>query len=354
MATAKLGKWRKVEDNGHQQQKTKALALPVALDGSADPSSVAKSWPGCSWLRVVSGEALSAPDGRLLGISSFATIVVADPSTVCSGCWYLEITMKSSTGRVQVGWADSMMFQPDSITGDGVGDDLRSWAFDGSNNPSLAWNGEEDEDKAKEYGRPWVASDVVGCLIDTDKREIAFHINGDPLGVAFRDIPHSESGNGYLAAVSLEDGEMVAVNIGISEASSLLFGPPEGYKPLGVAPQAAANIQDSSKSEEVGTVTKPGENPSTRQQMEKEEEDLNSYPPGPVDLDRFDSPSDLMACGLIRLRDELKLRGCKSGGTLYDRAARLYSLKDIEPSQYPPEVLFTVKGRKKGGTDGTK
>ncbi len=345
MSTAKLGKWRKVEDNGNQQQQRKAVALPVGVDGLTGPSSVATSWPGCSWLRVVSGEARSAPDGRLLGISSFATIVVADPSALCSGCWYLEITLKSATGRVQVGWVDSVIFQPDSITGDGVGDDLRSWAFDGSNSPSRAWNGEEDEDKAKEYGRPWVASDIVGCLLDVDKREISFHINGDLLGVAFRDIPHSEGGKGYLAAVSLEDGEMVTVNIGTSEASPLLFGPPEGYKPLGEAPQPASVDEDSSKA--AGMTARPSENAAvTRQVLE---EDLNSNPPGPIDLDRFDSPLDLMACGLIRLRDELKLRGCKSGGTLYDRAARLYSLKGLEPSQYPPEVLFNVKGKAKGG-----
>ncbi len=336
MATAKLGKWRKIEDNGNQHQR-KAVALPVGVDGSTDPSLVATSWPGCSWLRVVSGEARSTPDGHLLGISSFATIVVTEPSAVCSGCWYLEFTLKSSTGRVQVGWADSMMFQPDSITGDGVGDDLRSWAFDGSNNPSRAWNGEEDEDKAKEYGRPWIASDVIGCLFDMDKHEISFHINGDLLGVAFRDVPHSEGGKGYLAAISLEDGEMVTVNIGTSGASPLLFGPPEGYKPLGEAPSQPVSVgiwgEDSSKSP--GMTERPSENAAVTGQV-IEEEDLNSNPQGPIDLDRFDSPSDLIDCGLIRLRDELKRRGCKSGGTLYDRAARLYSLKGLELSQYPP------------------
>ncbi len=345
MATAKIGKWRKIENNGNDQQQKKALALPVAPDGLTDPSSVGTTWAGCSWLRVISGEARCAPDGRLLGISSFATIVVAYPATLCSGCWYVEMTVKSATGRVQIGWADSAIFQPDSITGDGVGDDLRSWAFDGSNNPSRAWNGEEDEDEAKEYGRPWIASDVVGCLLNVDKREMEFHINGDPLGIAFRDIPHSEGGKGYLAAVSIEDGEMITLNIGASQESPLLFGPPEGYKPLGEAPKTCSIEDDTSKETEMAT-RPPSDNAEKLEMIEK---DLNSNSRVSIDLDRFDSPSDLTACGLIRLRDELKLRGCKCGGTLYDRAARLYSLKGLEPLQYPPEVLFNAKGKKKGG-----
>lgn len=38
-------------------------------------------------------------------------------------------------------------------------------------------------------------------------------------------------------------------------------------------------------------------------------------------------------------QDELESKGVKCGGTHYQRAARLYSLKRLRPEEYPKEVL---------------
>ena len=55
--------------------------------------------------------------------------------------------------------------------------------------------------------------------------------------------------------------------------------------------------------------------------MEEKEE-------GPLDLTRFDSAEALEAVGLERLKAELTAQKLKCGGTLRERAARLFLLRD--------------------------
>lgn len=47
-----------------------------------------------------------------------------------------------------------------------------------------------------------------------------------------------------------------------------------------------------------------------------------------LDLAQYASANDLEAAGLERLKQELQKQGLKCGGTLSDRAARLFMLKD--------------------------
>ena len=44
-------------------------------------------------------------------------------------------------------------------------------------------------------------------------------------------------------------------------------------------------------------------------------------------------------CFLSCPQEELMTRGVKCGGTHYQRAARLFSLKSLAPKDYPKEVL---------------
>jgi len=56
-----------------------------------------------------------------------------------TGRWFYEVTLLSD-GLMQLGWANSL-FRCDPICGQGVGDHIHSWAYDGLR--SKKWNGIE-------------------------------------------------------------------------------------------------------------------------------------------------------------------------------------------------------------------
>lgn len=69
---------------------------------------------------------------------------------------------------------------------------------------------------------------------------------------------------------------------------------------------------------------------------------------GPLDLLSVNAVDDLEALGLERLKVELIQRGMKCGGTLQERAARLFSVKGMSPDQISPALLAKPsKGKKK-------
>ncbi|KAM6946378.1 splicing regulator SDE2 [Aplochiton taeniatus] len=68
----------------------------------------------------------------------------------------------------------------------------------------------------------------------------------------------------------------------------------------------------------------------------------------PLLLGAVGSVEELEAFGLEKLKAELMSRGLKCGGTLTDRAARLFSIKGLAPDQIDPSLLSKPsKGKKK-------
>ncbi|KAL2345900.1 hypothetical protein Fmac_007185 [Flemingia macrophylla] len=62
----------------------------------------------------------------------------------------------------------------------------------------------------------------------------------------------------------------------------------------------------------------------------------------PLNIDAFNSAAELEVLGLERLKSELQSRGLKCGGTLQERAARLFLLKST-PLDKLPKKLFAKK-----------
>jgi hypothetical protein len=81
-------------------------------------------------------------------------------------------------------------------SGDGVGDDSSSWAYDGLR--QKVWHGEFSGGN-KEYAThvKWQSGSVVGCLLDLDADEISFSLDGELLGVAFRGMSGQLAGGAY-------------------------------------------------------------------------------------------------------------------------------------------------------------
>ncbi|XP_011093038.1 protein SDE2 homolog isoform X2 [Sesamum indicum] len=62
----------------------------------------------------------------------------------------------------------------------------------------------------------------------------------------------------------------------------------------------------------------------------------------PLNFDEYHSAGELEALGMERLKSELQVRGLKCGGTLQERAARLFLLKTT-PLEMLPKKLFAKK-----------
>ncbi|CAE6142996.1 unnamed protein product [Arabidopsis arenosa] len=62
-------------------------------------------------------------------------------------------------------------------------------------------------------------------------------------------------------------------------------------------------------------------------------------PVGPLNFDDFNSATDMEVLGMERLKIELQSRGLKCGGTLQERAARLFLLKSTPLDKLPKKLL---------------
>lgn len=65
-----------------------------------------------------------------------------------------------------------------------------------------------------------------------------------------------------------------------------------------------------------------------------------------LDLMKYDNSVALEALGLDRLKQELASRGLMIGGTLTQRAVRLFQVRGLAPENYPPELLANTKKQK--------
>lgn len=253
--------------------------------------------------------------------SNFATIALMMPSKD----FYYEVLLESG-GLCQMGVACEG-FQPNDEEGDGVGDCKHSYACDGSRQIKL------HDEKTSGYGEEWEAGDVIGCLVQNG--EVTFSRNGIDLGVCFT------TNNVCFPAISLNAGEIITFRIDESEMEYR----PENVLAIGamIGKEGAADGDD--KIEEKA----PARDENGRDSGNKSAEPASSKPKAqPVEvkalnLDEYTSVEQLEELGLDRLKGALMAIGIKCGGTLQERAARLFSLKGIQPEDYPPKLLAKRK-----------
>lgn len=144
---------------------------------------------------------------QVFACEGFPTVKLPTISiTTNSGLWFYEAILLTD-GLMQIGFLDGD-FVADPSQGQGVGDHTNSWAFDGYR--SKKWNV-----SSQDYGARWQENDVVGVLLDTDRMEISFFINGEFLGVAFAAPPTSP--NAILSP---------AASLSVCQAVQFVIGPP--------------------------------------------------------------------------------------------------------------------------------
>lgn len=278
---------------------------------------------------------------------------------------------------MQIGLGDDSMVVS-SLDGDGVGDDAHSWSFDGAR--SCLWhNGKE---RAFGSGK-WVAGDVVGVYVsikeieskgcETKKRgrgkepavtfreiSIGFSINGNYLGDAFvAESSGPAPAQYFYPVISLESGESALVNIGQKAfqyyCSGTIFNQvvdasvdPPLYIPIvkSLDADVASSIieylafySSVSKNEKLDPLANQRSIAGSTSSLIPSDgvERINEQPIEKVHYDQIeiessefsDAAESFHRFGLQHLKAELERRGLKSGGTLSERADRLFAVRGV-------------------------
>lgn len=147
-----------------------------------------------------------SPNGLEARCDAYSFESVRCTFQVDSGIWYYE-TLIITTGVMQIGWAtkDSTFLNHE---GYGIGDDEFSLAYDGCRR--LIWYNARSE---RFHDRPcWKSGDILGCLLDLNKLEIIFSINGVPLKPCIQVFKTVRSG--FFAAASFMSFQQCLFNFG--------------------------------------------------------------------------------------------------------------------------------------------
>uniref|UniRef100_M4BHB1 C3H1-type domain-containing protein n=1 Tax=Hyaloperonospora arabidopsidis (strain Emoy2) TaxID=559515 RepID=M4BHB1_HYAAE len=249
---------RKTRSKVERQQKHARVLPPPDATTYISVRSVQRSLPVVEqWLKLVgegsggdvhAGVETTFKHGlcELRGRGNFGTASARHCCALTQGKWYYEVRLVTA-GVVQIGWADST-FEANSESGDGVGDHERSWAYDGFR--QVKWNNGKDEKYAADD--VWSKNDVIGCLLDLDEGTVSFTRNGVDLGVAYRNVKHSSSDRGFFPAISVEQAEILLVNIG---SQPFLYEAP-GFEPV-------MDALDSDVTEDMSSVASNGAESAT-------------------------------------------------------------------------------------------
>lgn len=138
------------------------------------------------------------------------------------GVWYYEILIMTA-GVMQVGWAtkDSDFLNHE---GYGIGDDRYSFAFDGCR--QLLWTDAGCLPR-KQSCKCWQPGDIVGSLLDLDKKVVTFTLNGKAVPT-FEKSPIL-NGACYFPAASFMAFQQCEFNFG---HKPFRYPPPDGTKAL--------------------------------------------------------------------------------------------------------------------------
>ncbi|CAB1315998.1 unnamed protein product [Coregonus sp. 'balchen'] len=141
---------------------------------------------------------------------------------------YVEPFLTAQAFHLRVGWALTEGYSPypgggEGWGGNGVGDDLYSYAFDGLH----LWSGRVLRHVASPNMHILAADDVVSCCLDLSVPSISFRINGHPVQGMFENFNLDGL---FFPVVSFSAGVKVRFLLG-GRHGDFKFLPPPGYAP---------------------------------------------------------------------------------------------------------------------------
>ncbi|XP_057661319.1 ryanodine receptor isoform X14 [Diorhabda carinulata] len=150
--------------------------------------------------------------------------------------WYFEVTVDHleqtthMTPHLRIGWANSKGYIPypgggEKWGGNGVGDDLYSYAFDGA----YFWTGGRSTRVVYNNSEPFIRkSDVIGCALDLTVPMINFTFNGNPIKGNFRNFNLDGM---FFPVISCSSKLSCRFLLG-GDHGKLKYYPPEDFSPL--------------------------------------------------------------------------------------------------------------------------
>ncbi|XP_037096863.1 ryanodine receptor 3-like isoform X3 [Syngnathus acus] len=149
--------------------------------------------------------------------------------------WYYELMIDqvdhfvtSEPSHLRVGWANTKGYAPypgggEGWGGNGVGDDLYSYGFDGLH----LWSGRIPRAVASLHQHILTSEDVVSCCLDLGAPSISFRINGQPVQGMFENF---NTDGLFFPVVSFSAGVKVRFLLG-GRHGDFKFLPPSSYAP---------------------------------------------------------------------------------------------------------------------------
>lgn len=217
----------------------------------------------------------------------------------------------------------------------------------------------------------WSVGDVIGCYCDILRGEssvdstirFSYSLNGRSLGVAFDSDSNislkallravSNGDVGLSPAITLEQGESMILNIGqrpfkyyslenCSESGILKRSIHQIFQSTSHEPNQSNSDDDIILLKELQLSEERKQYNSILKELQSEiektkvssmsvggTEEQKAFDPINIESTEYKSAKDLEIFGLDHLKHELTRRGLKSGGTLTQRAERLYSVRGI-------------------------
>lgn len=146
-----------------------------------------------------------SPDGLEARCDASSFESVRCTFQVDSGIWYYEVTLLTD-GVMQIGWATkSSSFL--NHEGYGIGDDEYSMSYDGCR--QLIWFKSESHPIEMPC---WKAGDILGLLLNVDKHQLIFYLNGK--GLDPQDSLFQHAREGFFAAASFMSYQQCYFNFG--------------------------------------------------------------------------------------------------------------------------------------------
>uniref|UniRef100_A0A8C7IUF0 Ryanodine receptor 1 n=1 Tax=Oncorhynchus kisutch TaxID=8019 RepID=A0A8C7IUF0_ONCKI len=141
---------------------------------------------------------------------------------------YVEPFVTATPSHLRVGWALTEGYSPypgggEGWGGNGVGDDLYSYGFDGLH----LWSGHVPRQVASPNQHALAADDVVSCCLDLSVPSISFRVNGHPVQGMFENFNLDGL---FFPVISFSAGVKARLLLG-GRHGDFKFLPPPGYAP---------------------------------------------------------------------------------------------------------------------------
>ncbi|KAI3693989.1 hypothetical protein L1987_76946 [Smallanthus sonchifolius] len=213
------------------------------------------------------------------------------------------------------------------------------------NGKSVVTNDENQSDSNKEpdgslasvTGGKVEGESSVGCSSESASEEEKETVTEGHLG-SVKDSNDKLTSHEVVNA-SVKHEESIVKNSNDSVPLEMeIFTKPE----FGNLEEKHSELQSNSNGQEAGTTDVEATISDSKVLIDKEKVSLKSDCvefEKPLNFDQFNSAAEMEVLGMERLKTELQERGLKCGGTLQERAARLYLLKATPLEMIPKKLL---------------